>query len=191
MIFSRPAISVINKILQTNDGARKLLSQYSGKSFILQLPLFSINAVIDNDGYMQYLDSTKADTHMTIPLHNLKYFIDKDKFNALKAIEIEGDYPFAHALLKILSQLHFNLIYQTKSDGGIIVTNLVINGLKQLSTYLKRLGQNSSQSLSEYIQYESMDIVNRYELEEFYHKVDQLNASIDRLNHRYNHLERK
>ena len=47
---------------------------------------------------------------------------------------------------------------------------------------------NTSQSISEYLQYETQDIVSKYEIEQFCNDIDELKEKTELLSKRFNLL---
>ena len=189
MFLAKAKLSLLNKILEHNEGSINLLKHYHGKSFKLNLVGISIAALITDSGLLQVADeSTEFNVDVFIPPTTASYLVNQDKLDAFKKISFHGDIEFGRAILEIMANLHLSGLYtNTSPAAGLMLSQLgkVINMLKE---QMLLVGQNSSNSVSEYLLYESEDIVTRYEIQDFCDNVDDLNNRLNLINQRINNL---
>jgi ubiquinone biosynthesis protein UbiJ len=192
MIINQSILKLINLILVTNDGSRKLLALKHGRTFKIILPGFSICAACDIDGYLITEHATNYDVVIHIPLDSATFLINRDKLAVYKKITFVGDAEFGRELLEILAKLHINGVY-TKIDSPLML--MLVNKLsafvKSINNYLQSTARNSSNTLKEYLMYETQDIITRLEHDQFCNDVDELKAQSEILEKRIKQLSNK
>jgi|GEM_PF-5351003 len=182
MLLNPIAIKLINLILKENTGSRKLLANHPGKSFKLIFPGFSVSAACDIDGYLITPDLTNYDVIINIPLDSATFLIDRDKLAVYKKMSFNGDAAFGRELLETLSKLHLDGMYtKVNSPLMIIALNKFTDLIKIITDYLKFLASNSSNTLKEYLMYETQDIITRFENDQFCNDVDEIKRRSEHL----------
>lgn len=176
-----PVLIFINKTLETNEGSRLLLLQYKNKSFKINFNLLSIAGMIGNHGYIEPVQNDTIDVEITIPFSTATYLINQDKLEIFKKIIFTGDINFGRNILEIFSNLKFSGAYADASPLYLFLFNNLIKIFGIISTQVKLISNNASHSISEYLQYESEDLVTKYEMENFCNSVDDLNNRTNRL----------
>lgn len=170
-------IKLFNKVLAINQGSRNLLAKYAGKSFYLNISgILHLKAIIDNNGFLGPCSTqTDYDSIITVPLDTATYWLDLDKIGLYKKINFSGDSLFGSELLEILANLHFSGLYNV-SHSPIILTlaNKIEQILKQLTSQVQLMYRNSTQSICEYLLYETEDLITNFEHERFCDNVDDL-----------------
>ena len=186
-MFNSTTIAIINRILHSNEGSVRLLQQHYGKSFVITMPFLSLHAQIDSDGLL--IPPTGHETStvvISIPLATATYLIDRDKLATFKHITCTGDADFGRKLLEIFSNLNIAAFYGNESP----TTLYAIAKLRTIITIFKQtislLAHNASQSVVEYLLYETEDLITQYEMDEFCSGVDDLTERVNRLNAQIN-----
>ncbi len=175
---------LLNKALTSNEGSQHLLAQHYNKSFRILFPVFSISAIIEKNGSLSIHEQYEVDSIIKIPLSSLNYLINQDKLAIIKQIEISGDKNFGLFLLELLSKLNWNIIDHDKILGSKILVKFFIKLNKQLQLVVT----NATHSITEYLLYETEDLVTQYEMNDFCKEVDELNNRADILKARINLL---
>jgi ubiquinone biosynthesis protein UbiJ len=176
------AIKLINKILDSNQGSRKLLIHNSGKSFKINLVGFSVAGKIDIDGYIISPDDKEFTVIINIPLDASTYLVDKDKIAIYKKIGFAGDTKFGRKLLEIIANLHLSGIYsQVNSPLALAALNQINNLIKIIQEFLGLMLNNATSSVKEYLLYETGDLITQHENTQFCDAVDDLRSDVDRL----------
>ena len=182
----------LNLILRENQGARNLLKEYNRYTYTLIAPLMIFNMQIDENGFMIpiNLDDPKIalNAKITLPLELIQFVFNMDQISIVKHIQVEGDLQFAHKLLEILSQLHFSNVYTIKSPILRTCVNKIINIIRALHIQVKSISHSLSQSLSEYLLYESEMVATSNEINEFCNSVGDLQVRTDLMNQKIMHL---
>ena len=180
-------LTFLNKVLESNEGSRNRLMAYAGKSFQIRLPFLSLSASISAKGLFESAETYTAT--IDIPLTAASYLINKDKLAIFKQIRFSGDVVFGREILEILAALQFTgVIYNNSNPLTMLAVNKFISILTALKNQMQLLSSNASHSISEYLLYESEDLVTRYEMEGFCTGVDDLSARTERLNAQINFL---
>ena len=175
-------LKLINKILESNQGSRKLLIRDSGKSFKINLAGFCICSKIDIDGYLISPDDEKFTVIINIPLDASTYLVNQDKLAVYKKINFAGDTKFGRKLLEIIANLHLSGIYSTvNSPLALAALNQISNLIKIIQESLGLMLNNATSSIKEYLLYETEDLITQYENTKFCDAVDSLRADVDRL----------
>lgn len=192
MLFNPLAIKLLNIILSTNSGSRDLLAKYQGMTFKLMFPGFNISAQCDIDGYFIVYNLANYDVIINIPLDSATFLIDKDKLAVYKKISFNGNTGFGRELLEILSKLHLDGIY-TKINSPLILLalNKFTDLIKVINNYLKFFASNGSNTLKEYLMYETEDIITRFENDQFCDNVDELKSKIEHLEQQIKQYQNK
>lgn len=185
-------LSTINKVLATNEGSRLLLQKYSGKSLLISISgIISFSSNIDGDGYFShYSNPDYTDTSIRINSTIAGTLLDNNQPEMLKHITISGNKSFGLELLKILANLEITeaLLY-SKSTPISVTFEILRKFITIIKNNLQLMTRNTSLSLTEYLQYETADIVSRYEIEHFCTSVDTLKEKTDLLIKRFNLLD--
>lgn len=185
MLLNSFVIRLINLILTSNTGSRKLLAKRHGKTFKLIFPGFSVQSELDIDGYLINSQTANYDIMIKIPLDSAAFLIDQDKLAVYKKITFIGDADFGHELLDIFSRLHLDNIYtKVNSPLLLLALNKFTDLVNILTNNLKQFTSNNSNTIKEYFMYETGDIINHFEMNQFCNDVDELYA-------RYEHLEQQ
>ena len=189
MFLAKVKLALLNKILEHNEGSIDLLKQYSGKSFNLNLVGMTITANINDAGMLNVAENIENYTAgVFIPPATATFLVNQDKLEAFKKISFHGDVEFGRVLLEIMANLHLSGLYSNSSPvAGIMLSQLgkIISTLKE---QMLLVGQNSTNSVSEYLLYETEEVVTRYEIQDFCDNVDDLNNRLNLINQRINLL---
>lgn len=188
MIFGNSLHLIFNKILSSNEGSLNILRKYHGKSFKLNLIGFHFSGLIEADGLITKPVDETYTVEITIPLSTASYLIHQDRLATYKEITFHGDQAFGRELLEILSNLHFSGVYSNASPVTLLFVNQFSKAIQAIKNNLSLIQSNVGTSVSEYLLYETEDLVTHYELEEFCNAVDELNSRTDRLTARINLL---
>ncbi len=182
--MTKTILLLLNKVLTSNASSQHLLAKYYNKSFRIIFPVFSISAVVEKNGSLGLYEQNEVDSTIKIPLSSLNYLINQDKLAIIKQIEINGDKNFGLFLLELLSKLNWNIIDHDKIPGSKILVNFFI----KLNEQLQLVATNAAHSITEYLLYETEDLVTQYEMNDFCREVDELNNRADILKARINLL---
>lgn len=182
-------LKIINQILKSNSGSLNLLTKYHGKSFKINTPLFSLNTVINSNGFLDNSNSNQYDVTIEIPLNTATYIVNNDKIELFRKLKFTGDSELGKTILEIFANLHFSGLY-SKFNSPIMLT--IISQLNNFFTTIKQeissISTNLVDSSKEYLLYETEDLITPFEHEKFCNEVDELRGKTDQLEHKINSL---
>ncbi|MFN8770746.1 MAG: hypothetical protein ACK5Z5_05795 [Neisseriaceae bacterium] len=194
MNLNNKILPLINKILANNQGSLKLLQRYSNNSFTISLlGLINFSATIAENGFLNTLDEIdNITTHIKINPEIARSLVNNNKIEMLKYITISEDKQFGVELLKILSNLQIiEALTYTESLPLSIIIDILRKSLAIIKNNISLITQNIAQSVTEYLQYETTDIVNKYEIEQYCNQVDDLREKADIITKRINLLSNR
>lgn len=187
-MFNTIKIDCFNYILNSNQGTKIELQPYAGRTFNINVMGICLSSKIKSDGSFDYYkESNNHDVEILIPMAATSYLIHKDQLATFKQLTINGDQAFGRKLLEILAKIHLTGFYPKSPVFGVIILQIekIITLIKEQILLTTR---NGSQSISEYLLYETNDIVSRYEIETFCHNVDTLQEQTELLEQKINRL---
>ncbi len=189
--------TVINRYLALDPEMLDKLGQFSGK--VIKLEITGINKVFfiyPGDGGMQV--TTEHEGHVDTVLRGspaslLKMGLVSNAASLLLKgeVEIEGDTRLGHQFKNILSQMDIDWSEPLSSMFGDAAAYQIQQTGSSLGEWSKKTIASFSNSVSEYLQEESRDVVTETELEIFCEEVDRLRNDTDRLQARINLLTKK
>ena len=175
MLFTNIGLAALNALLKHNEGSVQLLKQYAGKSFSLNVVGITMLGLIDIDGLLIAPEDQNAlAVNIIVPAAVLSHVVTQDKLALVREIYFVGDREFGLKLLEIFANLQFSGIYaELPPWSGAVAYQLeqICAGIKN---YLVALFKNAALSMSEYLVYESRDIVSGTQIEQFCDEVDEL-----------------
>ncbi len=177
-------ILIINRLLRANVGLADKMAKLTGKT--IELILIGAKFRFEITGnFITETENTEPNVRINIPLSASTHLINPDQLRTMKQIQIEGELKTGQEFLQLLSQLHpEDLLYQHDNIILGIITRKLEKLVIMLINYLKLVINNGLYSSSQYLQYESQDLVGHYELEDFCNQVDELNSRYELLNKR-------
>lgn len=175
MILNSLVIKVINLILEANTGSRSLLMKHKDVAFKILVPGFSISAQIDIDGYLANTNNLDFNVVINIPLDSATFLIDQDKLSVYKKISFEGDTNLGREILEIFAELHIDNIYNKINNPGMLfILNRLLGVFRDLSQYIRLVGNNTIDTVKEYLTYETEDLITKFEHDKFCNEVDKI-----------------
>lgn len=173
-------IVILNKILALNPSSVEYLKSYHNKCFYLNIVGLSLKAQINIDGLLINSEN-ETDAIIIIPLEAASYLINNDKLDMLRQIKITGDLDFAVKFLEIISKLNFDGVYAKISPLNGVILHQLERVLLMIQEHFKLVSGNMGISISEYMQYETGEIINQHKLDNFCGSVDELKIRTDLL----------
>ena len=106
-------------------------------------------------------------------------------------VQIQGNSSLAQEFTRILKQVDVDWEEQLSHITGDIIAHQVGNAFRNTASWLNRNNQSAAMNLQEYLQEEARLLPSVFELENFYHDVDQLRDDTERLAARLSRLQAK
>ncbi len=175
---------IINRLLKTNVGVADQITKLKGKT--IELIIIGAKFQFEIIGSLvTENENIEPNVRINIPLSASTHLINHDQLKTMKQIQIEGELKTGQEFLQLLSQLHpEDLLYQHDNMLLGVITRKLEKLIIMLINYLKLVISNGLYSSSQYIQYESQDLVGYYEIKDFCNQVDELSSRYELLNKR-------
>jgi len=106
-------------------------------------------------------------------------------------VQIRGDAEIANAYRELLALARPDLEEELSRVVGDLPARRLARFARQTGAWLRKTRRTAGANVAEYLQEESRDLVNRPELEEFLHGVDEVRDAADRVEARLVLLERR
>lgn len=178
------AIKAINLLLKANPKTKDELQKYATKVIGLDLPFLSLQFIIAADGSLEP-ETAPTDCVITIPLSSASHAIHQDDVKTFKTLQITGDKVLAKNLLATLATIETTKILYLQQNPLLNMFAAKLEQLiEQLVSYAKLVSHNAGLSTSQYLQYETNAIADKYQIEDFCTEVDNLRERCDLLTKR-------
>lgn len=174
-MFNKVKIDCLNFILSKNNHVKEELAKLVNCTFNINMVGFCLSAMISNSGELSYYSELNShDVEILIPLKASSYFIHRDSLTTFKQLTIIGNQKLGREILEILAKINLNNLYPQSPLLGVIFLQ-VESFIDSVRNQIILMSRNSSQSISEYLLYETNDLVSSYEINEFCNQVDAIN----------------
>ena len=189
--------TAFNQYIALDPDAMPRFEDMEGK--VIAIEITGINETLylfpGMDGIMLMSDfDGEADTTLSgTPLALARLSLEKNALPVLFSgdVTITGDTRLGHQFKKILASLNIDWEEQLSRITGDLFARQIGNGVKDLSSWLKRSKQSFDLDIGEYLQEESHILPTRPEVDRWVGNVDGLRNAIDRLQARVNRLKNK
>jgi ubiquinone biosynthesis accessory factor UbiJ len=99
-------------------------------------------------------------------------------------VEINGNVGLAHKFQSIMKKMDVDWEEYLSQFVGDIAAHKVGNFLRDINRFAKESGKTIGLDISEYLRYEKEVLLEKSELDEFYHAVDKIRNDVERLQKR-------
>jgi len=186
--------SALNKALALDPELPAKLIAFSGK--VISIHFKDIDKtlyLLPEDNHIRVLShyDGDVDTRMSgSPISIMKMMMTPNVATLLLKgeVEISGDTRLGNEFKKLFREMQLDWQQPLSKIIGDNATQVVELKSKKMHSWLKKSFSSTSNSLSEYFQEESRDIVTETELEIFNQQVDDVRNNTDRLQARYQAL---
>jgi ubiquinone biosynthesis protein UbiJ len=189
-VLLKPIGSVLNAALAADPTARGALKELAGRRIAVHISDFTLTVVahIETHGIELTGPIEAPDAEVTGTLAQLAA---AGHSGSPKGLSVAGDAELVHGLSRAMARLPaaaWERLAQTIGD-------IPARGLERLGTGLLSAFNDTRERLSgtlaEYLQYELRAVVSRAELDEFLSAVDRVRDDAERLDKRFERLERR
>lgn len=188
--------TVLNQYISLDPYAQPKLASFHGQVIAIHLrgPEITLYFVPDEIGHLQILSQIEEKPDCILsgsPLDLLKSG-ESDKGAAqlfAGHVSMDGDTELAHRFGEVLSGLDIDWEEQLSRITGDLVAHGVGQSAKTAGNYLRDREHRLEENLSEYLTEEARLLPTSYELDSFYHQVDQLRDDTERLTARISRLQ--
>ena len=186
----------LNQVLKLDPETLERLGQLQGKVIAIELRGLSITLYMipEQQGLNVFADyEGEPDTVLRgTPIAMLRMGAAQHAGDVLFAgdVEISGDVELGQQFRDILDGLDIDWEEHLSRITGDAVAHKVGNLVRGALDWGKKTADTLAQDSAEYLQEESRDLPNRYEVEEFLAQIDQLRSDVDRAEARITRLEK-
>jgi ubiquinone biosynthesis protein UbiJ len=164
---------------------------HCGKSFKFITPLGILSGQIDIDGFIiNEVDNTAYTVIINIPVAVSSYLINQDQIAAFKQLKFQGDRVFGREFLELLVNLNFSGLYTSESVAVLFIQQQLQQFFIGLKNTLQLITTNTVNSVTEYLLYESEDLITQYELKQFCDEVDSINERTNLLIAKFEYIQK-
>ena len=187
-MIGRVFAGLLNQALGADPTLQQRLLPHCGKRMRVALPGFAAVLLVNGDGRLQQSSGEQLDADIRIPLDAVLEW-QVNRLAARQRIHIDGDPEFVLAVTDLLGRSHWDAEELLSRLVGDIAAHRILKVWRDRKDRGHDRWQRLSETVSDYMQFESRAIVSRPELEHFNQQVDILRYQLARLEQRLRHLE--
>lgn len=188
-MIGRVFTGLINHTLDAEPTLQGRLFPHSGKHVRLVLPGFAGLLRITADGRVERVVAEPPDASLRIPLDALLEW-QANRIAARGRIVMEGDADCAMAVADVLGHSHLNAEDLLSRLVGDIAAHRILQIWRDRQDRRHDRWQRLTETVTDYMQYETRLIVTKPELENFCQGVDTLRDDCARLEQRLSRFEK-
>jgi len=186
----------LNRYIRLDPEYRRHLPRFEGKVIHIHMtsPLFSLYLIGHADGFLvQQHYAADADARIQgtlIQFTRMLSAAESEKTAALfqKKIIIEGDISLGQQFQAYFQRLDVDWEEQLSQITGDVVAHQGFTLAGQFHTFVRKANHSVRQSVAEYLQYESEDLVDARDIEDLLQSIDRVRDDVDRLEARIKRL---
>lgn len=187
-MIGRLFTTLINQTLDAEPLLQQRLQSHSGKQVRITLPGFAAVMHIGVDGRLQQAGGERTDAEIRIPLDALLEW-QVDRLSARQRIQIDGDGELVTLLADVLGRTHWDAEELLSRLVGDVAAHRILKVWRDRKEKTLDRWQRLSESVSDYMQFETRLVVSRPEIDHFNQQVDILRYQLARLEQRTRLLE--
>lgn len=187
-MLASAAASLVNHLLRGEEWARSRLKKYAGKTARVQVPPWSFDFIVLEDGEIESA-APQASPDVIIevtPALALRY-LTRDEA-AVREMKVAGDPDFAADLNFIAAHLRYDVEEDLSRVFGDVIAHRLTQAGSQVLAWQKQTFTNVTQAATEYWTHEQPLIATRRQVEEFVREVDAIRDHVERLEKRLDRL---
>lgn len=188
-MIGRVFTGLLNQTLDADAALQQRLLQHTGKRMRIALPGFAALLEVNGEGRLRQSSGEAADADIRIPLDAVLEW-QVDRLAARQRIQIEGEPDFVLVVTDLLGRSHWDAEELLSRLVGDIAAHRILKVWRDRKDRGHDRWQRLSETVSDYMQFESRVIVSRPEVEHFNQQVDILRYQLARLEQRLRQLEK-
>lgn len=188
-MIGRLFTGLINQTLDAEPALQGRLLPHAGKHVRLVLPGFAGLLKVTASGRVERVVAEAPHASLRIPLDALLEW-QSDRIAARRRIILEGDSECALAVADILGHAHLNAEELLSRLVGDMAAHRILKIWRDRQDRRSDRWQRLTETVTDYMQFESRLIVTKPEVEAFCHNVDHLRDDVARLEQRVTQCEK-
>jgi ubiquinone biosynthesis accessory factor UbiJ len=182
-------LSLLDRQLIHQPGARACLVRHAGKQARLRLPLAAIAFRVTDDGGVTAADADSAIAAEILIAPDLLMALAMGDHTAMQRAVVTGDVQLAGAVAAALDQ--FDWALALRPHLGDIAATRAAQAISGLSAWRAQAQASAGKTLAEYATFEVDLLADRHAVRRFVDEVDTLRDDVARLEARLARLEDK
>ena len=184
--------AVVNRLLTLDPHSQQQLAQLQGHWIAIKNPVTDLYIQFTATGiHLTHQCDTAVAATIEGSLVDLLRFAQADEPMIGQGVQLSGDIALLQRLQRIAQQLDPDWDGWLARWLGDVPTHYLSQGAKASQQWLTQFEQRMAQNLNEYLHEEQRLLPSAIELENFYHKIDELRDDSERLLQRMNLLEKQ
>ena len=184
--------AVVNRLLTLDPHSQQQLAQLQGHWIAIKNPATDLYIQFTATGiHLAHQCDTAVAATIEGSLVDLLRFAQADEPMIGQGVQLSGDVALLQRLQRIAQQLDLDWDGWLARWLGDVPTHYLSQGAKASQQWLTQFEQRMAQNLNEYLHEEQRLLPSAIELENFYHKIDELRDDSERLLQRMNLLEKQ
>lgn len=188
-MIGRVFTGLLNQTLDADAALQQRLLQHRGKRMRIALPGFAALLEVSDEGRLRQSGGEAADADIRIPLDAVLEW-QVNRLAARQRIQIEGEPEFVLVVTDLLGRSHWDAEELLSRLVGDIAAHRILKVWRDRKDRGHDRWQRLSETVSDYMQFESRVVVSRPEIEHFNQQVDILRYQLARLEQRLRQLEK-
>lgn len=184
--------AVVNRLLTLDPHSQQQLAQLQGHWIAIKNPVTDLYIQFTATGiHLAHQCDTAVAATIEGSLVDLLRFAQADEPMIGQGVQLSGDVALLQRLQRIAQQLDLDWDGWLARWLGDVPTHYLSQGAKASQQWLTQFEQRMAQNLNEYLHEEQRLLPSAIELENFYHKIDELRDDSERLLQRMSLLEKQ
>ena len=184
--------AVVNRLLTLDPHSQQQLAQLQGHWIAIKNPATDLYIQFTATGiHLAHQCDTAVAATIEGSLVDLLRFAQADEPMIGQGVQLSGDIALLQRLQRIAQQLDLDWDGWLARWLGDVPTHYLSQGAKASQQWLTQFEQRMAQNLNEYLHEEQRLLPSAIELENFYHKIDELRDDSERLLQRMSLLEKQ
>lgn len=184
--------AVVNRLLTLDPHSQQQLAQLQGHWIAIKNPATDLYIQFTATGiHLAHQCDTAVAATIEGSLVDLLRFAQADEPMIGQGVQLSGDVALLQRLQRIAQQLDLDWDGWLARWLGDVPTHYLSQGAKASQQWLTQFEQRMAQNLNEYLHEEQRLLPSAIELENFYHKIDELRDDSERLLQRMSLLEKQ
>lgn len=187
----------LNHTISLDPHGRELISPFHGK--VIKLDILNPNMtiyILAQGNHFQLLENFDGDIDTTVRANltdlaqlSLKAKDEKNQSVFKGRIKVEGNVSLGQQFQSLFSKLDIDWEEHVSQITGDIIAHQLFSSGKKLFAWGKNSKQTLGLDITEFLQYETRDLLEKREVEFFLTQIDELRYATDRLEARIKRLD--
>ncbi len=173
------AVALVNHLIQQNPELQAALAGFGGRVFLLQAAAWSMQAQVDEAGFLR--ESNEA-PETTLAFHtSAMQKIAQGHTPGVADVTVSGDHGLGMALLPLLGGLRYHAHDDLSRLFGDALAGSISTRAERLGTSFKEMRHSLLAEISDYAREQNAPVLHRQDFQPWSDEVDRLRDDTARL----------